>query len=138
MPSPYKVPVKINGHEIPIVPSRADLVPINGYHKRRKGFLYYCEIKSVPDNAWLRITEYVEYMRKHYGKDIKLSVAITKSGKYLRYERETGVPLFIAEDGKIYTTKSAMKNKDKLNVTVRFLVESCGYKVKEKRVCRWI
>jgi len=138
MPSPYKVLAKINGHEIPIIPSRADLVPINGYYKRRRGFLYYCEIRETPDNAWLRITEYVEYMRERYGKDIKLYVAITKSRKYLRYERESGVPLFVARDGKIYTTKSAAKHKDKLNVTVRFLVESCGYRIKEKRVCKWI
>jgi len=138
MPSPYKVPVKINGHEIPIIPSRAELIPVNGYHKRRRGSLYYCEIRETPDNAWVRIIEYAEYMRERYGKDIKLYVAMTKNGYFLRYEREDGVPLFIAEDGKIYTTKSATKKKDKLNVTVRFLVESCGYRIKEKRVCKWI
>jgi len=138
MPSPYKLTAKINDHEIPIVPSKAELIPVNGYYKRRKGYLYYCEIKETPDNAWVKICEYVEYIKERYGKDIKLSVVVTKNGKYLRYERESGVPLFIAEDGKIYTTKSAMKYKGRLNVTVRFLVESCGYKVKEKRVCKWV
>ena len=138
MPKVYMLKAKINGYEIPMVPSNAKLTPVNGYYKRRKGLLYYCEIREAPENAWRNVVEYAEYMKERYGKEIKLSIALTRDGRYLRYEREAGVPLYIAEDGFIYTTCTALKKPAKLNVTVRFLVESCGYKVKEKRICNWI
>jgi len=127
----------LNGRKLPVIPLKADLRPVTGYYKRRRGYIIYCTIVEYPSDAWERITEYAEYLRTKYGKNVKLHVAVGTNGKYLRYEREDGVPLYVSEDGQIFAPKSSTKRKDKLNVTIRFLVESCGYRVKEKKICKW-
>jgi len=131
------VNANLNGRKLPVIPLKASLRPVTGYYKRRRGYIIYCTIVQPPENAWERIIEYAEYLRAEYNKDVKLHVAVGSNGKYLRYEREDGVPLYIGEDGRIYTCGKSRRFKSKLNATIRFLCESCGYRVKEKKICEW-
>jgi len=138
MPRANGLKVQIAGVDVPLIPGNAKLTPVRGYYKRRRGNLYFCDIRKPPENVWERAIEYAEYLRGQYGKTVKLAVVAIGNQRYLRWEREDGVPVFISQSGEIYTSaRIKRKYPEKLNVTVRFLAESCGYKIAEKKISPW-
>ncbi len=132
------IPADIHGEKIKVRPERAKLQPVKTYYKRRRGFLYECIIQTPPENPWEQVVNYARYLREKYGKKVELTLVVTPNGRFLKFKREDGVPVYVAENGDLFTAKHyAKEHTAQLNATVRFLAESCGYHVKEKKVCAW-
>ena len=130
-----KIKVKVNGHELDLLPETPVLVKRMYYYKRRKNTLFQCDVVSCPPNAWVRAIEYAEYLRNKYGIETSVHMVATKNGRFLKFVRSNGVPIYIAESGELYVTRSATKRTpEKVNVAIRYFAESCGYKVKERKI----
>ena len=129
----------IGNVKVEIIPGNPDLTPITCYYKRRYSNLYVCYVKEYPANAWVNIVNYALYLREKYNKRVDLKIVVTKSGEYLRFYREDGIPIYISKDGRIYVSRSWLNKRALINVAVRFLVESCGYRIKEKLLIKnWL
>lgn len=129
----------IGNVKVEIIPGNPDLTPITHYYKRRYNNLFICFIVRFPENAWINIVNYALYLREKYNKRVDLKIVVTKSGEYLRFYREDGIPIYISKDGRIYVSRSWLNKRALINVAVRFLVESCGYKVREKLLIKnWL
>ena len=122
----------VGGVKVEVIPGHADLHLVTHYYKRRYSNLYICLIVGYPDNAWVNIVNYALYLREKYNKRVDLKIVATKNGEFLRYCREDGVPIYVDKRGRIYISKSYKQFKALVNVAVRYLCESCGYKIKEK------
>ena len=129
----------VAGVKIEVIPGHADLHLVTHYYKRRYNNLFICIIVSYPDNAWVNIVNYAVYLREKYGKNVDLKIVATPKGEFLRFYREDGVPIYISKEGRIYVSKSSKDKKALINVAVRYLCESCGYRVKEKLLIKnWL
>ena len=129
----------VGGVKIEVIPGNLDLTPITCYYKRRYNNLFICYVKEYPANAWVNIVNYALYLREKYGKNVDLKIVVTKNGEYLRFKREDGVPVYVDKSGRIYVSRSWLNKKALINVAVRYICESCGYKIKEKLLIKnWL
>ena len=129
----------VAGVKLEVIPGNPDLTPITHYYKRRYNNLFICYVKEYPANAWVNIVNYAVYLREKYGKNVDLKIVATRNGEFLRFKREDGVPIYVDKRGRIYVSKSSKDKKALINVAVRYLCESCGYRVKEKLLIKnWL
>ena len=129
----------IGGLRVEVIPGCVDLHPVTCYYKRRYNNLFICFIVSYPENAWSEIVAYAMYLRDKYNKRVDIKIVATPEGEFLRFKREDGVPIYISKEGRIYVSRSWLNKKALINVAVRYICESCGYKVREKLLIKnWI
>ena len=130
---------KIGDEILEVKGENLKLHKINVYYKRNKERLLQCIIVQNPENAWTKIIQYARMLKERYGKRVELKIVSFKGKKYLKYHREDGIPIYIDKQGNLYVAEKYRNQLAKINVAIRFLAESCGYKVKFKTaVRRWI
>ena len=130
---------RVNGEIIEVKGENVRLKPIKIYYKRNKERLLQCTIVQNPENPWARVIEYVKMLRERYNKRIELKIVSFNGRKYLKFQREDGVPIYIDRAGNFYVCEKYRNQLALVNVAIRFLAESCGYKIKVKTAVRkWI
>jgi len=130
---------KISNEVIEVKGENLKLHKVNVYYKRNKEKLLQCIIVQNPENAWQKVIEYTKMLRERYGKRVELKIVSFRGRKYLKYHREDGIPIYIDEQGNFYVCEKYRNQMALINVGVRYLAESCGYKIKVKTaVKRWI
>jgi len=123
----------IDGEIISVVSVEPKLKEVTRFYKRKNGRIVECTIKEYPRDAWSKVVNYARLLREKYGKKVDLAVIVTSNGKYLRFEREDGVPIYIREDGRIFVKKRYRISEITVaNVGIWYLVDTCGYRITTK------
>jgi len=130
----------VGGERIDVKGENVKLRPIKVYYKRNKEKLLECIITRNPENAWGKVVEYAKMLKEKYGKKIELKIVSFNGKKYLKFHRVgEGIPIYIDRTGNFYVAEKYRNQLALINVGVRYLAESCGYKIKVKTVVRkWI
>ena len=131
---------RINGEVMEVKGENIRLKPVRVYYKRNKERLLECVIVQNPENAWTKIIEYARMLRERYNKNVELKIVSFNGKKYLKFHRVgEGIPIYIDRTGNFYVAEKYRNQLALINVGVRYLAESCGYKIKVKTVVRkWI
>ena len=130
----------VNGERIDIKGENVKLHKINIYYKRNKDKLLMCIIKQPPENVWAKVVQYARMLKEKYNKNIELKIVSFNGKKYLKfYRKNEGIPIYIDRTGNFYVAEKYRNQLALINVGVRYLAESCGYKIKVKTAVRkWI
>ena len=124
---------------IPVQGENVKLYPVKTYYKRNEEKLLQCTIVESPYNAWRKIVEYAKMLMERYNKKVELKIVSSNGKEYLKYHREDGIPIYIDKEGNFYVCKKYRNEMAKINVGIRFIAETCGYKVKVRTaVNNWI
>lgn len=131
--------VLIGYEKVPVRGGNLKLHQIKVYYKRNKEKLIQCTIIQPPSNAWRKIVEYARMLERRYNKKVDLKVVKCNGKKYLRFHRCDGIPIYISEEGHFYVSEMYRNKMALINVGIRFIAETCDYKIKTKVIVKnWI
>jgi len=117
------------------IPSNANLVKINGYYAYSKGRIVRRVITEKPRD-YKSIIEYALILRTSYGKNVDLKIVDHKLGRFIRFKREDGFPIYVnVKTLDVYVKHSDLRNPV-FAKAIGFFLNSCGYKTKERTVMR--
>ena len=117
------------------IPSNANLVKINGYYAYSKGRIVRRVITEKPRD-YKSIIEYALILRTSYGKNVDLKIVDHKLGRFIRFKREDGFPIYVnVKTLDVYVKHSDLRNPV-FAKAIGFFLNSCGYRVREKTVMR--
>ena len=120
---------------LPIIPSNAELVKINGYYAVSKGRLVRRVIVDKPDGI-KPIIQYALTLQREYGKNVDLKLVTHKRGTFLRFKREDGIAIYVHTTTRdVYVRRADMRN-EVFAKAIGYFLYACGYKLKEKTVMR--
>ena len=117
------------------IPSNAKLVKVNGYYAYSKGRIVRRVITEKPRD-YKSIIEYALILRTSYGKNVDLKIVDHKLGRFIRFKREDGFPIYVnVKTLDVYVKHSDLRNPV-FAKAIGFFLNSCGYKTKERTVMR--
>ena len=130
----------VGGERIDVKGENVKLRQVKVYYKRNKDKLLECIIIRNPEDAWIKIVEYAKMLRERYNKTIELKIVSFNGKKYLKFHRVgEGIPIYIDRAGNFYVAEKYRNQMAKINVAIRYLAETCGYRIKIKTAVKhWI
>ena len=117
------------------IPSNAKLVKVNGYYAYSKGRIVRRVITEKPSDPKV-VIEYALVLRMYYKKNVDLKIVDHKLGRFIRFKREDGFPIYVnVKTLDVYVKHSDLRNPV-FAKAIGFFLNSCGYRVREKTVMR--
>ena len=117
------------------IPSNANLVKINGYYAYSKGRIVRRVITEKPSDPKV-VIEYALVLRTYYKKNVDLKIIDHKMGRFIRFKREDGFPIYVnVKTLDVYVKRDDLRNP-MFAKAIGFFLNSCGYRVREKTVMR--
>jgi len=117
------------------IPSNANLVKIDGYYAYSKGRIVRRVITEKPSDPKV-VIEYALVLRTYYKKNVDLKIIDHKMGRFIRFKREDGFPIYVnVKTLDVYVKRDDLRNP-MFAKAIGFFLNSCGYRVREKTVMR--